>query len=138
MESDRSDSSKYGFYTVEKASGNALDMLGHRAQALWLKERSLTHQKLNFDALFSFCYHPACGTAPVLTKQSRFHRTKIKSTQMCGCRCTRSWTRTRYLYILESSPLWNIFVHRKRMVIEFNCSINSQSRLTDEKFGKCL
>jgi hypothetical protein len=34
-------SSKDGFYIVEKASGYALGMLGHRAQALWIKERSL-------------------------------------------------------------------------------------------------
>jgi hypothetical protein len=35
-------SSKDGFCTVEKASGKALDiMLGHRAQAVGINERSL-------------------------------------------------------------------------------------------------
>jgi hypothetical protein len=41
-----STSSKDDFYTVEKTSGNALGMLGHRAQALWIIERSLTHQAI--------------------------------------------------------------------------------------------
>jgi hypothetical protein len=86
LDAEWSASSKDCFYTVEKASGKALDMLDHRAQALWIKERSLTHQELNLDSLFSFCCHPACGVVPVLTKQSRFHKTKIKNTQMCGFR----------------------------------------------------
>jgi len=79
-------SSKDGFFTVEKASCSALEMLGHTAQALWVKERSLTHQELNLDSLFLFCCHPAVGVVPVLTKQSRFHKTKIKNKQMCSFR----------------------------------------------------
>jgi hypothetical protein len=86
LDRERSPSSKDGFYTVEKASGNALDVLDHRAHALWVKERSLTHQELKLDSLLSFCCHPACGVVPVLTKQFRFHKTKIKNTQMCGFR----------------------------------------------------
>jgi hypothetical protein len=57
-------SSKNGFYPVEKASGNAMDMLDHRAQALWIKERPLIHQELNLHSLFSFCCHPACRVVP--------------------------------------------------------------------------
>jgi len=86
LDGEWSASSKDDFYTAEKASGNALDMLDHRAHALWIKERSLTHQALNIDSLFSFCCLPVCGVVPVLTKQSRFHETKIKNTQMCGFR----------------------------------------------------
>jgi hypothetical protein len=86
MNGEWSASSKDGFCTVEKASGKALDiMLGHRAQAVGINERSLPHQELNLDS-FSFCCHPACGVVPVLTKQSRFHKTKVKNTQICGFR----------------------------------------------------